>query len=277
MARPTSIGYQVNEIIRDINGIGTSKMESRNESGLVSLESGQKISDKVHSVKSLENLRDDLTNLGKFCKDELGIKDMSQIDADAVQAWLDSKDISYHTASNYLSEINKVSEHLSITREEVAQIRQELRETLTNPEKESRAYTKLDKVEMPERSQPAFELQRDYGLRVSAATHINISKQLNGNTLSYREKGGKWSEKQLSSSLVSKIHENAQNGKYELNNRTYSRDLQKAIEKTGQEYNGTHGIRHSYAQNSLEKGATKAEVSQAMGHVREEITNTYLR
>ena len=42
-------------------------------------------------------------------------------------------------------------------------------------------------------------------------------------------------------------------------------------------YNGTHGMRHSYAQEQLSKGLSKAEVSAELGHVREEITNIYLR
>ena len=59
--------------------------------------------------------------------------------------------------------------------------------------------------------------------------------------------------------------------------KTYSRNLEKAITKSGQKWTGTHGMRHSYAQNQLEAGKTKSEVSQEMGHNREEITDTYLR
>ena len=76
--------------------------------------------------------------------------------------------------------------------------------------------------------------------------------------------------------MLKKIKENAVDGKYEINKRTYARDLQKKIEESGQKYNGTHGIRHSYAQKMLETHS-KAEVSQEMGHSREEITDTYLR
>ena len=155
-------------------------------------------------------------------------------------------------------------------------LREELKE-LPKADLETRAYKGLEKIELRAHTQPAFELQRDYGLRANASTHINLDKQLIGNTLSYQEKGGKWSEKELSPSLVSKLKENAPGGKYEVNNRTYSRQLKKEIEKTGQVYNGTHGIRHSYAQKCLENGMGKSEVSQEMGHSRPEITDTYLR
>ena len=276
MARAGSINYQVAKIIKAHNGISQSKLESRNESGLKS-ENGHKVSDRFHSYKSLDNVRADLTNLGKFAK-EHGIKDMSKIDSKIVKDWIKSKDIIYSTASNYISELNKIHDHMSFTMADMKELRTELKQELgTSKNLGSRAYKGLERIQLENRSQPAFELQRDYGLRVSASTHINLDKQFNGNTLSYQEKGGKWSQKELSPTLVSKIKENAINGRYELNKKTYSRDLQKEIEKTGQKFNGTHGIRHSYAQRELEAGATKQEVSEAMGHVREEITDTYLR
>jgi len=276
MARAGSINYQVSNIIKEINGIGKSKLESRNESGLLA-ESGHKVSDLVHSYKSLDNIRGELTNLAKFAKEHHQQKDMSQINSTIVKDWIKSKEVSYSTASNYLSNINKASDFLNIKRSEVKELRAEFRAELPKQELGTRSYKNLNKIELPPRSQPAFELQRDYGLRVSASTHINIDKQLNGNTLKFKEKGGKMNEKELSPTLVSKIRENAVEGKYELNNRTYSRELKDAIEKTGQKYNGTHGIRHSFAQSKIEAGATKEEVSEAMGHSRSEIVDTYLR
>ena len=277
MARFPSIGRQVQLILYQHKGIGESKLESRNSSGIVSEESGHKLSNKIHSTKSLENIRNDLTNLGNYAKEKYGIKDMSRIDQEVVEDWIRDKDVSYNTASNYLSEINKVHEHLNITREEVKEIRSECKYALRQNKLESRAYKHLDKIQLPDRSQPAFELQRDYGLRVGATIKINIDKQLDGNTFFYREKGGKWSKRELSPSLVSKIKENAINGKYEISYNTYKDQLKKAIEKTGQKYNGTHGMRHSYTQNQIVAGRSKKEVSKDLGHSRGGIINTYIR
>ena len=276
MARLGSIKYQVSQILQKMNGIGTSKKETREQSGVKSLESGHKVSDKVHSYKSLENLRNDLTNLANYAKAEFKIQDIREINIDIVSSWINSKDISYNTASNYASELNKVSDHFNFTKEEIKDLRADLKKELPKAELETRAYKNLEKIELKEKHQVAFELQRDYGLRVNASTHINLDKQLNGNTLTFREKGGKLSQKELSPNLAQKIRENALEGKYEINKRTYARDFQREIEKSGQKYNGTHGIRHSYAQKRLETHS-KAEVSQEMGHCREEITDTYLR
>ena len=275
MARLGSVKYQVSQILQNVNGIGTSKKESR-ESGVKSLESGHKVSDKVHSFKSLENLKNDLTNLANYAKTEFKIQDIKAINIDIVKSWIDSKNISYNTASNYFSELNKVSDHFNFTREEIKELRADLKNDLPKTVLETRAYKNLEKIELNPKHQAAFELQRDHGLRVNAATHINLDKQLNGNTLTYREKGGKLSQKELNPNLAQKIRENAAEGKYEVNKRTYARDLQKKIEESGQKYNGTHGIRHSYAQKMLETNS-KAEVSQEMGHSRPEITDTYLR
>ena len=276
MARLGSIKYQISNIINSHNGIGVSKKEQRANSGLKSLENGHNVSDKIHSYKSIENLRNDLTNLANFSKENFGIKDITQISASNVRAWIESKQITYNTASNYLSELNKVAEHFSFSKEEMKALREDLKAKLTNKTPETRAYKQLEKITLRENSQVAFELQRDYGLRINAATNINIEKQLKDNTLIYREKGGKLSQKELNPTLAQKIKENAVDGKYEVNKRTYARDFQKQIEKSGQKYNGTHGIRHSYAQKMLETHS-KAEVSQEMGHSRPEITDTYLR
>jgi len=276
MARLGSVKYQVSQILQKVNGIGTSKKETREKSGVKSLESGHKVSDKVHSYKSLENLRNDLTNLANYAKSEFQIQDIKEINIDIVSSWIDSKNIGYNTASNYFSELNKVSDHFNFTREEIKELRANLKKELPKAVLETRAYKNLEKIELKDKHQVAFELQRDYGLRVNASTHINLDKQLNGNTLTFKEKGGKLSHKELSPNLAQKLRENALEGKYEINKRTYARDFQKQIEKSGQKYNGTHGIRHAYAQKMLETHS-KAKVSQELGHTREEITDTYLR
>ena len=276
MARLGSIKYQISNIINSHNGIGVSKKEQRANSGLKSLENGHNVSDKIHSYKSIENLRNDLTNLANFSKENFGIKDITQISASNVRAWIESKQITYNTASNYLSELNKVAEHFSFSKEEMKALREDLKAKLTNKTPETRAYKQLEKITLRENSQVAFELQRDYGLRINAATNINIEKQLKDNTLIYREKGGKLGKKELNASLTSKIIKNAVNGKYEINKRTYSREIKKEIEKTGQKFNGSHGIRHAYAQKNIEE-KKQSEVSHELGHSRTEILKVYLR
>jgi integrase len=272
-----SINYQINGIIKEHNGIGQSKLQSRNESQLKG-ENGHNISNKFHSYRSLDNVRSHLKSLGNYFKKNYGIKDMSQITANVVKEWIKSKDLSYRSASNYLSELNKVADHFSYTRDEIKEMRAEFKTTLQKNILESRAYKNLDKIQLQNpKAQIAFEIQRDYGLRVSEATHINLKNLDENNILTYKQKGGMESQKEISQELADRIRKNAVEGKYSIPVRTYSRYLEREIKATGQTYNGTHGVRHSYAQNLLEQGYSKAEVSKEMGHVREEITNVYLR
>ena len=91
------------------------------------LGSGHKVSDKVHSFKSLENLRNDLTNLANYAKEEFQIKDIKEINIDIVSSWIESKNITYNTASNYLSELNKVSDHFNFAKEEIKDLRADLK------------------------------------------------------------------------------------------------------------------------------------------------------
>lgn len=274
MARVGSVNHQVGQILKARNGIGESKRDTREASGLQG-ENGHKVSDKFHSYKSMDNARADLKNLGRFAK-EHGIKDMSKIDQEIVRDWIYSKDISYSTASNYLSEINKVSDHLSISRDQVKELRQEMRLELRAQELGTRAYKNVDRIEVKERSEPGLMLQREYGLRVREATHVKES-QLQGNTLTVQGKGGYMITKELSPQHAQQLRDAMQDGKYSVNYKTYSRDLKEGVERTGQEFKGTHGLRHSFAQGQITAGKSKEEVSKEMGHVREEITNTYLR
>ena len=279
-ARAGSVAYQVSKIIKAHNGIGSSKREARNESGLLS-ENNQKVSDKFHSYKSLDNARRDLINLGRFAKEKHNIKDMNKIDIEVIKEWIYNKNTVYRTASNYLSELNKVSEHFSFNKQEIKELRVELKENLEKTGKlheTTRAYKNLDKITLKsEKTQISFLLQRDYGLRLKEATHINLDRQLKDNILFAQGKGGKITEKHLDRDLVQKIEKTAQNGIFEVKKDSYTKELKSEIEKTGQIFNGTHGIRHSFAQRKLEEGYSKAEVSEMMGHNREEITDVYLR
>ena len=143
MARLGSVKYQVSQILQKVNAIGTSKKDSREQSGVKSLESGHKVSEKVHSFKSLENLRNDLTNLANYAKEEFKIQDIKEINIDIVSSWIESKNISYNTASNYMSELNKVSDHFNFTKEEIKDLRADLKKELPKAELETRAYKNI--------------------------------------------------------------------------------------------------------------------------------------
>jgi hypothetical protein len=284
MARAEAIGKQVNDLLKEIRGIGESKLETRhNPRNSYKGESGHQISQKIHSYKYLDNARSTLANLGRFAKHELGIKHIRDIDRAALEKYIEhhiEKGNGYRHISNELSIINKVADRLSLDRDAVKEIREYARHEAPRPELASRSYRNLDKAEvhLKEHHLPAYQLQRDYGLRVKESTHINLDRQLDGNTLSVQGKGGKEITKELSPQMVQQLrsHANA-NGVYQVSRSSYSKDVRDAVTKEGNDWHGTHGIRHTYAQQELLNGKTKEEVSREMGHVRPDITNTYLR
>jgi hypothetical protein len=102
MGRKGGIKYQVSQIINEHKGLGQSKMESRNTSGLQG-ENGHNVSDKFHSYRSIDHARANLINLGNYAKSEFGIKDMSKIDAEVVKSWIESKDLSYRSARSTIT------------------------------------------------------------------------------------------------------------------------------------------------------------------------------
>lgn len=290
-----NIERTVSQIIHNHNSIGISKSDSAKNSEIIGAH-GQKTSENLHSIKYMLNSRNELTNLAIFAKEYYNLK-IHQINIKTIKTWLQSKDISKDTASTYIAEIARFSnEFKNLSREAIINIRgEQFYKDLRVAEQEPRAYNvnKIDINLMKDTIQISYELQRDYGLRISEATSILIRNDTlqikniytkadvglypNQNMLIYSGKSGKIGEKELTPTLTSKIVENASQGKFEINNRTYARHLEKAIKKSGQEYNGTHGLRHSYAQNQLRAGAPKADVSKEMNHEREDIINTYLR
>ena len=76
-----------------------------------------------------------------------------------------------------------------------------------------------------------------------------------------------------------------QEGKFKFQYRTYLRHLKTAALETGQPYNGSHGLRWNYAQNTMRRLQNQdrtydqalTETAQRMGHTRPEITEHYLR
>ena len=89
-------------------------------------------------------MRNDLTNLANYAKTEFQIRDIKEINIDIVSSWINSKDISYNTASNYMSELNKVSDHFNFTKEEIKELRADLKKELPKAELETRAYKNLE-------------------------------------------------------------------------------------------------------------------------------------
>lgn len=139
-----------------------------------------------------------------------------------------------------------------------------------------------------ERLQICASMQLDHGLRIADATKINAHNiSADGATLMVKNsKNGQDITVALRPGEADHIRALADDkGMVAVKQSEYRAALQKACADTGQDYNGSHGLRHNYAQNRMDTltsggmSYTKAldTVASEMGHHRAEITHTYLR
>lgn len=135
----------------------------------------------------------------------------------------------------------------------------------------------------------AAQLQLLCGARVGEIKYLKKS-QLNGRELRLiKTKGGRPRVIKLPVDLKDRLDRafkrDRNNPFFEIDQRNYSRALQKVVAETpGEEWHGTHGLRWNYAQNRVSElrqthmpKETANIVSRELGHSREDITNWYLR
>ena len=99
-------------------------------------------------------------------------------------------------------------------------------------------------------------------------------------------KGGKENEIALNVETYYRLENHIRdNGEFKIDKDAYRSDLKEAAEKTEQDYNGSHGLRWSFAQERFQEiqqhGLTYEEalsrVSEELGHERSDITEHYLK
>lgn len=139
-----------------------------------------------------------------------------------------------------------------------------------------------------ERLQLCASMQLNHGLRIADATKINTHNiSADDKFLTVKNsKNGQDITVALRPGEADHIRALADgNGMVAVKQSEYRAALSKACTDTGQDYNGSHGLRHNYAQNRMDAltssgmSYTKAldTVASEMGHHRAEITHTYLR
>jgi len=296
-AKRASANAIINRVMSNVNGIGQSKTEARNNSGKFG-ENGHKVSDKAHSIKEVQNLRTLTKQYVNFVKENYAGKVAGNINADSAKAFLIDKAeiLKGSTINTYLSEFKKISDGLNkdgignLNRQDIQSIKQELKEDYNlSKEHINRAYNNTQAIQNEMRQTTmslSADLQIEAGLRVNDS--LNSSKwQINtDNTLTiYGSKGGiAYTTAPLSNELIQRVAEAKEMG-YKANYTEYREALKEATLQTNQEYNkhGTHGLRYNFAQNRYlelrENGAThneaRGQVSLEMGHSRLDITDHY--
>lgn len=296
-----SINNQVNQLWHQVDGIGNSKAISRIESDYKG-HNGHKVSKKVHSYKSKDEFIRIAKELAKYAGENFKIKDMQAITKEVLDAYINDKiedNLYRKTISSYVSILAKIQlglakipqkqkAHKSLYKQEdLKNIREIVNEFAIASTHINRAYVNPEafKSDMSIQSSIGYQLQLKHGLRVNEATLIRPSQLLKNNTLRIQGKGGYERDVQLSSVLYDQIKKEINlNGSYHQEYNKYIKDLQDSVEKAGEQWTGTHGLRYNYAQSKMAKyqetlsyEESLAKVSFELGHHRIEITKHYLK
>ncbi len=294
-AKRASANSIINKVMSNANGIGQSKVEARNASNTTG-ENGHKVSDKAHSIKEMQNMRSVTTQYVNYVKENYEGKVAGNINTESARAFILNKatEVGQGTLNTYISILNKVSDNLNkdhignLNREAIQSIKNDIKEHIElKSDHVNRAYENAEAIKQEMAHTPfslSTELQTEAGLRANDT--INSDKwQINqDNTLTiHNSKGGlTYTTAPLSQELINKVEQAKEMG-YKANYTEYREALKEAVESTNQEYNGTHGLRYSFAQNRIgelqNNGYTheeaKGQVSLELGHSRLEITKHY--
>jgi putative ubiquitin-RnfH superfamily antitoxin RatB of RatAB toxin-antitoxin module len=295
----TSANAVIKAIMKQANGIGESKSKARAESN-VRGQSGHSISTKVHSIKSIQNLRTVTTQYIYYLKENHGNKVVNHISKETMKEFLLSKNISGGSLNTYISIMGKVANNLSkvgihsVERKEVHSIRTELKAAGVNLQKNhvNRAPNPktvpsiIRNVESSSSFVLSARLQIETGMRIDDAT--NASKwRLNDNNTIYimqSKNGLNYTTVKVDDKLAQEVRIAISEG-YKIDKTEYSKVLKEAVEKTGQEYQGSHSMRYSFAQERMQELQHKfhytynealAQTSLEMSHSRSEIIKHYL-
>ncbi|ADN08231.1 site-specific integrase [Sulfurimonas autotrophica] len=296
-----SVNNQVNQLWSKIDGLYTSKGETRANSDYRG-HNGHKVSENVHGYSWKDETKRIAKELLTYSKKNFKIKDMQAITGEVVLAYVNDKiedGLVRNSISSYISNIAKIKVGLSkipnklkshnnqFTHEDLKQARKNINQFAVRSKHINRAYINPAsfKSDMSIKSRIGYQLQLKHGLRVSEATLIRPSQLLNNNTIRIQGKGGYERDVKLSSVLFNQITQEIKaHGSYYQGYNTYLKDLKNSVAKAGEKWTGTHGLRYNYAQSQMSRYQEKmsykealARVSFELGHHRIEITKHYLK
>lgn len=319
-----NINWQVQEIFHKsgINCIGESKHAAKEEAReLLQTENrpgnwhsvGKKMG--IHSYATADTYRDVWKHLGRYVKSEFNLKDLERLTGEHVQSYLEHRivtDIAHSTFQREASALEKLETALNgyaaqqetgrtyAFSEFIANVRADAHQMLQRFDG-SRAYQAPEHLIenlQGEQYRLVAQMQLEGGLRISECNHIT-EKHLRGmvrdsatgepkGCVYVQGKGGIRGEKLFSPGTYQQLEQVVQgspNGRFEFSKNDYRSALKVASEKTGQPYNGSHGLRWNFARERFQEvqqygqsyEQALAQVSNELFHQRADITEHYLR
>lgn len=259
----------------------------------------------VYSARTEAGYKKAWEQFFNFAREEHGVRDPAKIKRRHIEEFLQRKinqDAKLKTFKTYAAAISKMELALNNVRkyplhysEAVDRMRVIAKQQL-NGDVRSRAYKNpvavVDEIKIEE-YKVAAELQMYGGARIAEISELKRGRNLLGikNGVGVirltNTKGGRVRDMSVSVELYKRVEDlAAEDGTFEFSRGNYSRALKRAAERSGNEWQGTHGLRWNYIQNSFRErqevgGLNYEEALQAValeiGHSRPEITLHYLR
>lgn len=280
----------INQIMSQANGIGCSKIEAKQQSTLLG-QNGQKVSSKAHSVKSLQNLRSITTQYVNFIKENHGNRVVKHINNETIKDFINHKleqGNSQGTINTYISTLAKMSDNLNrlnlntTSRTEITAYRNELKANGNDLRKNhiNRAYTNPQAIVNVMSDSPYFlsaQLAYEVGLRADDAIHSDKWTLNSDNTIHIKgsKNGINYTTSPVSNETAQRVKDAIESG-YKVNYGEFREALKEAVAHCNEHWTGIHGFRYSYAQEALNNGASRAELSLAMSHGRLGVLERYI-
>jgi len=295
-----NISYQVHQVFSTIIAFGSSKHEAKKEARAAGAKTWHELgkSLNIYSYNTADSYRDIVKEAFSYIKENFGVKDITKIQSEHIQSYLESKieeNIKYSSFQKYAAACEKLEVALSrFTGKEYSfdlKETRELAQQILQKTDAHRAYQNPKAViNTIENStyRTLAQAQLESGARVSELNHLKLSQFKENQAIEVQGKGGKIRDLELSKETYDSLKslvENSQDKKLVFSTDAYRNELKSACERTGEQYQGTHGLRWSYSQNLFKQlqqsGKTYEEslsiVSQKLGHERPDITEHYLR
>lgn len=238
-----SVKYAVSRVMSVLDGIGESKRQARASSEIAG-QNGQKISQKIHSIKSMQNARTVATQYAEYVKANYG-KIYPNLSSQTMRDFLQSKldQVSGPTINTYISTAAKIADAFrqlgvkNIDRNDILTLRTELKHNDIDLSKHrtDRSYTAAELNKMREYMQDtpyllSFDLQRQAGMRIDDATDSkkwSIDRSTNTITIRGSKNGLTYTTRDLPSRLIDRAAAAKQIG-YKANKTIYGDKLREA-------------------------------------------------
>jgi len=314
-----SIDWQVREVFSTVNDIGESKHQAKadaREAGAATwADMGKALG--CHSYSTYDDYRAVAKEAFGYIQQSYGVRDITRIESHQVEAYLKDRienggrdggglerssfDKYGAALSKFEVALNRYSQEKNLGREykfNLKEVRQYAAKTLGGRNDTSRAYK--DPKALVEAVTGKYNLtahiQYESGTRIDEISRIKAD-QLRGLRLDPHSgemkgyikvsgKGGKIREPGMQSDTYARLEKAIADGKgvYRTNEGNYRNALKAAAERTGQKYEGSHGLRWNWAQErhgelqglKMSYEASLSVVSKEMGHERSDITCHYL-